>query len=144
MWATGDRGTTLIEALVTVAIVGLVSVIGFPRLQQGLLAYARHQTLAGVAARLRETRAEAISSDGIAVFAVAADGSSFGSIDRTPVRTPSGVTVAAQDSIGRPTRGITFFGDGSSTGGAIWVSGAGHRGSVVVAPAAGAIAVGGG
>jgi len=58
---SADAGTTLIEALVVVTITAMVSFIGFPKLQQGFLTLAQHQTVAVVAERLRGARNEAIT-----------------------------------------------------------------------------------
>ena len=52
MSATGrarDGGTTLIEALVVVAITVLVSLVAFPRLQQALVTLSQRQTASVVA-----------------------------------------------------------------------------------------------
>ncbi len=137
MSATGngpDAGTTLIEALVVVAITSLVTLIGFPRLQQSLRILSQRQTAAVVAARLREARADAMSADRARAFVVGADGRGFAATGRGFARTPPGVELSA------PTgRAIVFFGDGSSNGGAVWVS-AGRRSTpIIVAPATGAV-----
>ena len=139
MWATGSRrqaGTTLIEALVVVAITALVSLIGFPRLQQGLLTLSQRQTVSAVAVRLREARAGALRSDRPAVFAIAANGRAYGWSGGPRWAAPAGIALA-------PAGGaITFFTDGSSTGGAVWVVAPHRRLSVWVTPATGAVAVG--
>jgi general secretion pathway protein H len=147
MSATGrerDSGTTLIEALVVVAISALVGLIGFPRLQQGLLTLAQRQAVASVAESLRRTRAVAYLTDRPAALVVATDGLGWAASDGSAQRLPPGVSLVAQDRSGHSGDSIAFFGDGSSTGGAVWVS-AGHRSiPVFVAPLTGAVAVGGG
>ena len=142
MSATGrpaDAGTTLIEALVVVAITGLVALIGFPTIRAGLLTLAQRQTVAIVAARLRQVRADALRSDRPVAFAVSPDGQHFGASGSPSASTPPGVALASANGAG-----IAFFGDGSSTGGSILVLAGGHRLSVTVSPATGAVFVGGG
>ncbi|HEY7852757.1 MAG TPA: type II secretion system protein [Caulobacteraceae bacterium] len=142
MSATGrvrDRGTTLIEALVVIAIVGLVAAIGFPRLQNSLATMGWRETVAVVTTRLRQVRADALRTDRPAAFVIAADGHGFSAPGGGTVATPAGVELSS------PTgKVIGFYGDGSSSGGAIWVS-AGRRGTPVrVSPGTGAVSVGGG
>jgi prepilin-type N-terminal cleavage/methylation domain-containing protein len=135
---SGDSGTTLIESLVVVAIVGLAAAIGFPRLQQALATVSRRETVSAVAAELREARAAALRADRPRQFVVARDGRAYAGPGSGAVRTAWGVEL-------RPTssRMIAFFGDGSSTGGALWVSAQGRSTLVRVSPATGAISVGG-
>jgi general secretion pathway protein H len=137
--ARADAGTTLIEALVVVTISTLVAVIGFPQLQQGLLGLAQNQTVALVAERLRETRAQALRLDRPVVFAVAADGRGYAMSGSPVAGLPGGVSLTSQSGAG-----IAFFGDGSSSGGEILVSAGRRTVPVRVAPDAGAVAIGGG
>ncbi|MBA3811689.1 MAG: prepilin-type N-terminal cleavage/methylation domain-containing protein, partial [Caulobacteraceae bacterium] len=73
-----QSGTTLVEALVVVAITALVSLIGFPRLQQGLTRLSQRQTVSAEAERLREARAGALRGDRSVTFKVAANGRAYG------------------------------------------------------------------
>lgn len=124
----GDAGTTLIEALVVVAITMLVTLIGFPRLQQSIVTLAQRQTTATVAARLREARATARLVDHPIVFAVVANGRAYGWRDAL-VQAGPGVQVATAQGP------IAFYSDGSSSGGAVWVT-AGRRSYLVGVDAA--------
>ncbi len=133
MSAIGDRrhretGTTLIEALVVVAITMLVTLIGFPRLQQGLLTLSQRETAVTLEARLREARATALIENHPIIFSVLAGGRTYGWRNAL-VQSAPGVTVA---SVNGP---IGFFGDGTSTGGAVWVT-AGRRSYLVGVDAA--------
>lgn len=130
-----DAGTTLVEALAVVAITTVVSLIAFPRMQQGFLAMAQRETLATVAERLRETRAMAMQRDGQAIFAAANNGLSYGSSSGRASPTPPGVAVF----VDRPGR-IAFFGDGSSTGGVVRIRAGVRTLAVRVAPTSGAVA----
>ena len=146
MSETGERphqlssqsGTTLIEALVVVAITTMIALIGFPRLQQGVLILSQRQTVSIVAAQLRQSRAEALLHDHPVVFAVAADGRAFGAPGRAATATPPGVSLTARQSAGAR---IVFYGDGSSSGGEIWIRAAGRAMGVAVAPPGGAVSV---
>ncbi|HEX4182675.1 MAG TPA: hypothetical protein VHY34_05410 [Caulobacteraceae bacterium] len=131
-----EAGTTLIEALVVVAITTMVAIIGFPRLQQGLVTLSQRLTVATVAARLREARADAMRRDGPVVFTVAADGKAFGASDGPAATTPPAVRLKADGG-----RRIAFYGDGSSSGGVIWVSAARQAIAVTVAPRGGGVSV---
>jgi type II secretory pathway pseudopilin PulG len=140
MSATGSRdaGTTLIEALVVVALIGLAASVGFPRLQQSLASLSWRETIAVVAARLRQVRADALHSGGVRAFVIARDGRGYSAPGGGFVATPSGVELTAPSG-----RAIGFYSDGSSTGGAIWVSARGRSVPVRVSPDTGAISVGG-
>ncbi len=133
-----QSGTTLIEALVVVAITTMTALIGFPAMRQGLLTLARQQTVSVVAARLRQARAEALRTDGPVLFAVAADGRTYGTSDGPAAATPTDVTLATSGAAGGR---IIFYGDGSSSGGVIWIRAARRAVAVAVTPLSGAIAV---
>jgi type II secretory pathway pseudopilin PulG len=140
MSATGDpaqAGTTLIEALAALAITTLVALIAFPRVQQALVSLAQKQTVAVVAARLRQVRADALTGDRATAFAVAADGRGYGASNSPFARTLPGVELHAPQG-----RAIAFYGDGSSSGGAVWVSAGRSSVAVSVAPATGTVSVG--
>ena len=117
-----------------VAILMLVSLMAFPRLQQGLLSLSQRQTAASVEERLREARATALINDRPVVFRIADNGRDYGWRGAVATASP-GVRLAA-------TAGpITFAGDGSSTGGGVWVL-VGRRGYfIAVDPVNGAVAL---
>ena len=112
-----DTGTTLIEAMVVVAIMSLVTLIAFPRLHESYLTLSRRQTAAAVVEHLREARAAAVLNDQPVVFSVADNGRLYGWRGST-TRPGAGVYVTAA------TGPIAFFADGSSSGGAVWVTAA--------------------
>jgi Tfp pilus assembly protein FimT len=151
MWATGDlvrrtsgdAGTTLIEVLVVIAITAMVSVIAFPRMQQIVLGMSQHQTVSAVAARLRQARAEALLRDAPTVFAISRGGRDYGvrrsgaarGLDHVP---PGVMLTSAAGGRGE----IVFFGDGSSSGGVIWVRTLRKTIGVAVRPEGGAVVLG--
>jgi general secretion pathway protein H len=147
MSETGDHpprpaaqaGETLIEALVVVAIVSLVSLIGFPRLQQGLLAMSQQQAVAVVAARLRQARADALSTDTPVIFRAAPDGRAYRVSNGPVAKPPPGVTVEPTTSGGA----IAFYGDGSSSGGSVIVRAKLRAVPVNVMAPSGVVVVGG-
>ena len=147
MSATGDfrprlssqAGTTLIEALVVVAITTMVALIGFPQLQQSLVALSQRQAVAVVAARLRQAHADALRSDLPVVFQASTDGQTYGVANGPAARPPPGVTV----DITSEHRAIVFFGDGSSSGGRIMVRTTHRVTPVNVMADTGAVIVGG-
>jgi type II secretory pathway pseudopilin PulG len=108
---------TLIEALAVLAITGMVMMVGFPRLQQNLLTLSRRQTATAVVERLREAHATALLKDRPVVFSVADKGRLYGWPGAT-ARTSGGVYLTAANGP------IAFFGDGTSSGGAVWVTAA--------------------
>jgi len=141
MSATGSRrdaGYTLIEALVVVAITTLVALIGFPMMRSALLGLSQRQTVAVVAADLRRVRADALRADARRTFAVSRDGRRYAATGTGVAGTPPGVELTSAG--GAP---ISFYGDGSSSGGAVWVSAARRSIPIVVSSATGAISVGG-
>lgn len=140
MSATGrarEAGLTLIETLVALAITVLTGLIVFPRLQQVLLVYTQRQTVAVVSERLREAHAGALSADGPVVFFLAPTGRALAVSGMAPDVTPQGVTVSSPNR-----RSIVFYGDGSSTGGVVYVTAAGRSIPVWVVAVTGGVAVG--
>jgi type II secretory pathway pseudopilin PulG len=133
MSATGsDRGTTLIEALAAVTITALLALIAFPKLQQSLAGFAGRETVAAAVARLRETRADAMRLGEPKLFEVGRDGRGFGATGWSYMAAPRGVSLGASNP-------ITFYADGSSGGGAVFISDGRRRTRLDVAAATGAI-----
>jgi type II secretory pathway pseudopilin PulG len=112
-----DAGTTLIEAMVVVGIMALVVMIAFPRLQQNMVTLVRRQTATAVVERLREAHATALLKDQPVVFSVADNGRLYGWRGST-ARTNAGVYLRSANGP------IAFYGDGSSSGGAVWITSA--------------------
>jgi general secretion pathway protein H len=81
MSATGeasDRGSTLLEAMVVLAIAGLIAGMAFPNLARGLQAGALRHATRALAGDLATARHDAIRSGSPITFAVAGDGRGYG------------------------------------------------------------------
>lgn len=129
-----QAGFTLLEALVTIAVTVLIGGVVFPDLQRTLQALQVRQTAAVVEANLRVARAEAFRQSQPVAFAVEPDGSGFAWTGGPARNVGRGVNLSL--TTGRP---IVFFGDGSSSGGAVSVAGAGRRYRLTVDPATGGV-----
>lgn len=109
--APSDRGFTLLEMLVVLAVMALIAGISFPAVERlsvrsGLLA-ARNMVMA----ELLTARADAFRTDSATSISVAPDGRSLAQADGVPIQIPQGVALAAQ-----PAR-LHFYPDGSTSGG---------------------------
>jgi general secretion pathway protein H len=115
----GERGFTLIELIVVLAIISLVLAIGVPRLGQGSGSHAAAATAHAVAAALRLSRNRAVAEDRPTRFVV--EGGSYGLGGPgllSPV--PQGISLTLIDSDRIDTgHAIRFYPDGSSTGGGV-------------------------
>jgi prepilin-type N-terminal cleavage/methylation domain-containing protein len=74
----GDRGATLLEAMVVLAIVGLISGLAFPNLARGLQARSLQHAARTLAGDLVLARGDAIRRGQPVTFAVSADGAAYG------------------------------------------------------------------
>jgi len=120
MSVAGEHGFTLLEMLVTLAIMALVAGIGFPVLSGAIAARALSDGAGDAVAALGAARARARAQD----MAVTVAG---------PVPLPAGVAATW------PAHGITFYGDGSADGGVVSLADARGRVRIMVAPATGRI-----
>lgn len=135
MSATGSRadaGATLIEMLVVVGILGLVTALVFPAWTGPLRRVQLYEARAALVAHLRTARADSVRGGGPVTLELADDGQSYG-WEQSRAVLPSGVGIDGQP------RSITFFADGSSSGGALKVTGRGRSLAVEVDPASGLV-----
>lgn len=133
--AAAQAGFTLIETLVVMAITAMVGAIAFPNIERSLQALALRQTAAVVQANLRVARGEALRGDQMVAFDVDADGGGYAWTNGPVQRTPRGIEVSLANR-----QVITFFADGSSSGGEVALAGAGRQIRVAVDPQTGAVA----
>jgi general secretion pathway protein H len=115
MSATGDRrgdaGSTLIEALVVVAVTALITTLIYPDFRQAVARAAFEQAAAGVRADLRIARAQAIRSGERVQIEVAADGRTYGWTPGPRRGLVGDMTLAPAGDA------VLFFPDGSAANG---------------------------
>lgn len=139
MSATGKQragGFTLIEALVVVAIAGLVGALAFPRLDAAIAAQAFRTTTVTVASTLQAARAQAIRSGDAVPVTIVAGGHGLRLGAGVPVALAADHVVSTPDNVT-----IRFFADGTASGGRVLLLGRGHRAVLTVAAATGHISV---
>lgn len=148
MWAIGDphrapvalapvtlaakprtSGFTLIEALVVLAIAGLIAGIGFPNVMRAIAGWQFRASGAAVEAALLDARALSLRTGRLVRFVTDPERQSYG-IAGQPVRTLEPSTrIAASPAV------ITFYGDGSADGGRITITGSGGRQTILTVQA---------
>lgn len=115
MSGTGDDGFTLLEMLVTLAVVALVASIGFPMLQSSFDKLEFDRTVTETSYAVRAARALAIARGQRVQLVRLDDGrlSAAGNIFAGPA--PKSVTVTF------PTSGLSFYPDGEALAGEVAV-----------------------
>ncbi|MEH0196558.1 GspH/FimT family pseudopilin [Caulobacter sp. CCNWLY153] len=133
MSATGDRqsGTTLVETLVLMSVVVLIGTITFPELGSALSRSIFEQARAGVEADLRMARAQALRSGRPVTLAAAEDGASYGWSEGPRRGLLGDLRLSASAS------GITFYPDGSASGGLLALADGRRRVGYVIDAAGG-------
>jgi general secretion pathway protein H len=132
-----DRGFTLFELLVALAIASLIMALVVPVLMRGPGRRELDASARDVASSLRTTRALAISVDRPEGFVVDVDHGIYGPSARRPLhRLPRGVGISLTTTAGQvydaATGTVSFFPDGSSTGGEVVLVGDGLRYHVLI------------
>lgn len=124
----GEAGATLMEMLVVVGILGLVTALVFPAWISPLRRIQLYEARSALVSNLRLARALSVRSGEPVSFALAEDGRGYG-WGTTRVYAPAPVSI-----VGDP---ITFYADGSSSGGGVTLVERERTVSVAVDPATG-------
>lgn len=142
MLAIGDlaprdltTGFTLLEALVVVAIAGLISGLMFPRLQSAISGQEFRMARSALLLGVRETRALAIRSGEPATFRIAEGANGFRIGAQPPRSLPKSVSLISRLRSGT----ITFYNDGTSDGGRLSLAAAKTRQDFIIFPTTGLI-----
>ncbi|MCF4164788.1 prepilin-type N-terminal cleavage/methylation domain-containing protein [Zavarzinia compransoris] len=130
MSATGERGATLIETMVVLAIMSLGALVVFPSFERLRSHHETGRAVERLMADLRLTRGAALTGTGGRAL-TAVDGG-------TAYRFPPDRRRALPDGL-RLDGAVTFFPDGSVAGAGLTVSAEGRRIAVAVDPATGAV-----
>lgn len=109
-----DAGFTLLEMMVTIAILALISGIGFPALQNLMARQTLTQARGAVALAVARARSQAVRRDAPMRVTLADRGPNEGRAlvisGAAPEPLPAGTVLEW------PRGGVTIFGDGSSSG----------------------------
>jgi general secretion pathway protein H len=133
MSATGNQaeaGATLIEMLVVIGIMGLVTGLVFPTWSSPLRRVQLYEARSALIAHLRTARADSVRSGDSVTLELSDDGRAYG-WEQSRTVLPAGVGI-----FGEP-RVITFFADGSSSGGALHLKDARRALTIDIDPASG-------
>ena len=110
----GETGTTLLEMLVVVAVLGLVTGLAYPELRQSLARRSQQAAARAATVNLRVARAEAVRTGRAVAVTGDRQGRSYGW---------STTRIAIDAPLRAETGGIVFFGDGSASGGGVTIVG---------------------
>jgi general secretion pathway protein H len=129
-----DAGFTLVEALVAVALSGMIAALMFPNLERGLARLSLRMTTATLTAELHAARAAAVRAGAPVSFEIAASGRTYAWTGGPAIEASAPVRLAMirQDP-------IVFYADGTTSGGAIAARSGGRAVEIDVDPATGAI-----
>ena len=125
--ASGQRGVTLLELLIVLAIMALIAGLALPLFGNGVSTTELRSSARQLAAGLRTARTEALAQRRETFLVLDVAGKRF-KVDQDPRehRLPAGVELklftAQNDLVDATTGAIRFFPDGGSNGGRITVA----------------------
>ncbi|WP_165837595.1 GspH/FimT family pseudopilin [Zavarzinia aquatilis] len=112
MSATGERGATLIEVMVALAILALAGAIVYPTMDRGFAQMQFRRAAEQLSADLRGARGLALTAGRPVALVLSGDGGGYDPGTGAARRAVDGITLSG-------TPRVTFFADGSTSGGAI-------------------------
>jgi general secretion pathway protein H len=135
--AGSESGFTLMEILVVMGLTTLITMIVAPDFEHALDLMQLRATAGALQANLRVIRGDALRSDQQVRFALSSDGTAYSGSEGETRRVPGQVKL-------RMSKGqtIVFYGDGTSSGGAVLAWSGGREISIVVDDATGAVSTG--
>lgn len=144
-----ERGFTLVELLVVLAIMAMTLTIAVPRFSQVLPGSQLREATQALAASLREARGRAIRTGRAVALTLDLDAGLYrieGDAESDPTALPDALALAFDGGplshIGDGERRIRFFPDGGATGGSIALSSGARSRSIDVDWLTGRVRVG--
>jgi general secretion pathway protein H len=121
---TGERGFTLMEMLVVMAVMGIVAALAMPRFHHALPGLDYTHAVHNLASALRQTRAAAISSGQMRSLELDIDDAIYRYPGQPRADIPAGIAIdllAGRDGLSLVDQRarFDFYPDGSSAGGRI-------------------------
>lgn len=121
-----DAGFTLIEALVVMAIAGLIAGIGFPMVTRAINGWQFRASIAEIRAAVEDARAQSLRTGRMVGFTVDAAQRRYGIAGGATRTLDPSVRLAASPAV------IIFHGDGSASGGRFSLSSSGREATLTV------------
>jgi type II secretory pathway pseudopilin PulG len=132
--AGNDSGTTLLELLVVIGLMSLIAMIGVPDFEHEMDLLQLKEAASTIQSNLRIVRSDALRSNQPVTFSLSGDGKGYGWSEGETRRVPGQVELRMSKG-----QSILFYGDGTTTGGAVVASSGGREISIVVDDATGAV-----
>ncbi|HEY5046416.1 MAG TPA: prepilin-type N-terminal cleavage/methylation domain-containing protein [Rhizomicrobium sp.] len=132
-----EAGMTLLELLVVMGLLALIATIAVPQIERELGLMQLRETAGALKANLRVIRSDALRSDQAVAFTLSSDGSGYAWSEGETRSVPG--QIALRMSKGQK---ILFYGDGTTSGGAVVATSGGRSISIYVDDATGAVATG--
>ena len=131
-----DSGMTLLEVLVVMGLMSLITMVIFPEFENALELLQLKETTGALVANLRLVRSDAVRSTQTIAFSIAPDGRGYQWSEGETRRLPGNIAMRMANG-----QTLTFYGDGTSSGGEITASSGRREISVAVNAATGAVAI---